>query len=292
VFGVELVQGPEDLRVEPGDEVEDAGLDVVQVGRVGKLREVALRRTLLEPGECPLDLDAVVGLVLVPGDSDPGAVDVHRVPDPGERLLERLRLGRQRPEAVRLDVAVEIAPERLEAPRAKVEGGERRAQRAESAAVGLRRVEEPALLLVAAAEVLRLRQVQACPPHLLRERADALEHRGLLEVAQDFVPIPDGGDLVQRRAEERRQVVLLALGGHRLEHLVEIQVAEEVWLLALGRAAVFEEDALEGVLSCAVEIGHGLPPVVQSVEAISRSGGSGGLHRLSSSYRAGQRLSL
>ena len=61
--------------------------------------------------------------------------------------------------------------------------------------------------------------------------------------------VAHGRGLVQRRVEERLQLVLLPTGGHRPEHLIEIQVDEEVRLLQpvdAGRCLrLLEEDAVK-----------------------------------------------
>ena len=57
-----------------------------------------------------------------------------------------------------------------------------------------------------------------------------------------------GFDLVQRPVEERREVVLLASGGERGHDLIQVEVGEEVRLLAapsIAFAGRLEQDALE-----------------------------------------------
>ena len=80
-------------------------------------------------------------------------------------------------------------------------------------------------------ELLHLGEVLAHPPERLGEPGDRLVHLGFLEVAQHLVAVAHGRGLVQRRVEERLQLVLLPTGGHRPKHLIEIQVDEEVRLL-------------------------------------------------------------
>jgi hypothetical protein len=85
-------------------------------------------------------------------------------------------------------------------------------------------------------ELLRLLKVLAHPPHRLSEPADRLEHLTRLEITQHLMPVPDGTGIVQRRAEQRFLLVLLAPRGHRLQHLTEVQVGEELRLLGPASA--------------------------------------------------------
>src|SRR6266540_3239682 len=80
VARAEVVERPEDTRVELRDEVQDLGFDVVHVEPVRELGPVVLHGSLLEFREGPLDLLAVVGLVLVPVDPDAVAFDMDRIP--------------------------------------------------------------------------------------------------------------------------------------------------------------------------------------------------------------------
>ena len=65
VPGAEPAQLLELAGVEPCHDVEDVGLDIVQIARIGELREIFLVGALREPLEYPLDLDAVLGLAFV-----------------------------------------------------------------------------------------------------------------------------------------------------------------------------------------------------------------------------------
>jgi hypothetical protein len=126
---------------------------------------------------------------------------------------------------------------------------ELRGQRAHRLAVDPGRIQEPGLLLQPVTELLRLLETLAHPHHRFREPADRLEHLTLLQIAQHLVPVPDSAGIVQRRAKERFQLVLLAPRGHRPQHLVKVQVGKEVRLLRLAVAGtcprLLEQDALE-----------------------------------------------
>ena len=99
----------------------------------------------------------------------------------------------------------------------------------------------------------------------------------------------DGLDIVQRSVEEGRKLILLAASRERRQDLIEMQVSEEVGLLRTGvdlACAGLEQDAskrprdLTWRAGPAITVVHQLPPVWVSVEAISRTGISGGPHRL------------
>jgi hypothetical protein len=148
-------------------------------------------------------------------------------------------------------------------------------------AIEQHRIQQPRVLLELVVKLLDLLQVLAHPPHRLREAPDGLHHLRLLEVAQHLLSVAHGRNRVQRRVEERLELVLLPAGRHRLQHLIEIQVGEEVGLLELepsARLRVLEEDTLELRLStlrsqlragrrairgrsCLMQLGgHQLPP--------------------------------
>ena len=247
--GAVVGERAEHARVQSCDPVEDLCLDVVHVGEVGQLDQVALHRPLLEPRERLFHLGAVVGLAFVVADRDPGPVNPDGIPHPGKRLLQRLRLRRQRGEALGGGVPGEVAAEPLKAARGHIEPAEFFRERADRLAVDLDGVQEPGLLLQRVAELPRLHKMLAHPPHRPREPRDRPQHHGLLKVAQHFMPVADGCDIVQRCVEERLQRVLLPAGSHRLQHLIEIQVGEEVRLLqrvhASARRGLLKEDALE-----------------------------------------------
>jgi hypothetical protein len=231
VAGAVVGERPEHLGMQLGDTVEDLCLDVVHLHEVGQLHQVALHRALLELGERLLHLGAVVRLPLVPADRDFRPVAAHRVTHPGERVLERLRLGRQRGKALRGGVVGKVVAKRLQAAGGHVALCQVCCQRADGPAVDLDRIQEPRLLLQWVVELLCLGEVL---PHLLGrlgERRDRLVHVGLLEVAQHLVAVAHGCGLMQRRVEERLELVLLPTGGHRPKHLIEIQIDEEVRLL-------------------------------------------------------------
>ena len=215
----------------------------------GEIDQVALHRALLELRERLLHLGAVVRLTFVAADRDPGPLDPDGVPDPRERVFQRLRLRGQRGEALGAGVPGEVAAEPAEAARGHVTRGKLPGQRAHRRAVDLGRVQEPGLFLQLVAELPDLLEVLAHPPHRLREPADRLEHLVLLQVAQNLMPVPDSIDLVQRHIEQRFQLVLLAPRGHRLQHLIQVQVGEIVRLLRPADTGpcpwLPEEDALE-----------------------------------------------
>ena len=78
--GAEFVQRPEHLRVQPGHQTQDPGLHMIHVRQAAEPDAVVLDRVLGELRERPLHLRAVVRLTLIPGDPDPGALDVDAVP--------------------------------------------------------------------------------------------------------------------------------------------------------------------------------------------------------------------
>jgi hypothetical protein len=179
-------------------------------------------------------------------------VDPDGVPDPRNRVFQCLRLRGQRGEALRDGVLGEVAAKPAEAARGHIARRELLGQHAHRLAVDLGRVQQPGLFLQQVVELPLLIEVLAHLPHRLREPGDRLEHLALVKVAQNLMPVPDGVGIVQRRVEQRFQLVPLAPRGHRLQHLIEIQVGEVVWLLrpADARACprLLEEDALEAHL--------------------------------------------
>ena len=247
--GAVPVQRRELVRVQPRHDAGDLGLDMVHLRVVGKLNQVALHRPLLKPCEHLLHLGTVVRLTLVTADRDPCAVNPHGVPDPLERLPQRLRLRGQRGEALGSGVLAEVAAEPVEAARGHLTCRKLPGQHADRRAVDVARVQEPCLFLQLVVELLRLLEVPAHPPHRLREPVDRIEHLARLKVTQNLMPVPDSVGLVQRRAEQRFQVVLLAPRGHRLQHLIKVQVGEELRPLRPAGAGAcpgpLEQDALE-----------------------------------------------
>ncbi len=96
------------------------------------------------------------------------------------------------------------------------------------------------------------------------------------------MPEPDGILRMQRQREERPQTVLVASDGDRVHDLIEIQIGEERRLPhVLDADRAVEQDALKAR--------HPHPPAPHQlrslVEAISRYGGCGELHRLLRCYR-------
>jgi hypothetical protein len=171
------------------------------------------------------------------------------VPDHRKRVLERLRLRGQRAKAPGADVFGEVLAAPAKTARGHIQPCELPGQRAHRLAVDLGRIQEPGLFLQLVVELVRLLEVLAHPLHRLREPVDRLEHRALFKVAQNLMPVPDGVNLVQRRAEERIELVPLAPRGHRLQHLIKVQVGEVVRLLrpadARARPGLLEQNALE-----------------------------------------------
>ena len=277
----------EHVRVQLRHQADDPGLNMVHLRVLGEMDQVALHRALLELRERLPHLGAVVRLTFVAADRDPGPLDPDGVPDPRKRVFQRLRLRGQRGETLRAGVPGEVAAEPAQAARGHIARGELLGQRAHRLAVDLGRVQEPGLFLQLVVELPHLLEVLAHLPHRLREPGDRLEHLALLQVAQNLMPVPDGIDLVQRRIEQRFQLVLLAPRGHRLQHLIQVQVGEEVRLLRPAGVGpcprLPEENALEARRDrfrarpragrCAirseeragsgqVRSGHQLPPVV------------------------------
>jgi Major Facilitator Superfamily len=132
------------------------------------------------------------------------------------------------------------------------------------------RLHEEALLSTREVELL-----DPCEPrphllHALAECARRAEHRLLLEVAQHLVAVADVCDVMQRRPEERLEVILLAPRGERRDQLIETQVGEERRL----RGRLYRSAALGLLEENAVE---GFHPITTSIEAISHGGSFGEL---------------
>ena len=123
------------------------------------------------------------------------------------------------------------------------------------------------MLLVGVAQLLRLRPVGAHAAQSAGELLDRLTNRIVVKVAQDLVTVIHRISVMERRTQERHQVVLLVVDRQRGDDLVEIQIAKEA---GLGRAVDInvrtrsvEQDALK-------PLHDALPPGSTPVEAISR----------------------
>jgi len=86
--------------------------------------------------------------------------------------------------------------------RCHLDPGEFVRQRADGIAVDLHGRQEPSVPSDTRSAASPPERALAHSPHLAGERADGLEHCGLLEVAQYVVAIPDGRDVVHRSVEE------------------------------------------------------------------------------------------
>ena len=239
VAGAEVVERGEGVREQPGDQGQDAGLHVIHVRPVAEPDPVILGPVFgWGPGELRERLPhllAVVGLTLVPGDPDLAALDGDAVAHSGEDTGDLVHVVGEVGERRRLGIALQVVAERDEAARAELDRGERIGQRADRPAVDACRIEEPAFLLVLVAELLCLGQVLAHLAHPRREVRHRRAERLVLQVPLYLMPVPHRRRVGQRGPEVRREVVLVPSGGHRGEDLVEVEVAEQRGILALGR---------------------------------------------------------
>ena len=153
-----LVQGGELLREQPGDPFEDLGGDVVDPRPRPVTDPVVLDRALLEALERLQHLGAVVGFTLVAAHLDPVAPDAGAVADLPEGLLLAPGIGRQGGEPGRGHVRSQVVPEGQQGAGADRRRGEVPGQGPHRVAVDGRRVQQPALPLVA---VLHLRRAGA-----------------------------------------------------------------------------------------------------------------------------------
>ena len=89
--------------------------------------------------------------------------------------------------------------------------------------------------------------MRAHPAHPVGKCSHGSEHGLLLQVTQHIVAVMDRLDVVQRAIEERHELIFLAPRRQRPDDLVEIQVPEELGLLAALGTELFlvEQDALE-----------------------------------------------
>jgi hypothetical protein len=225
--GAELVECSKGVRVEARDKLGDPRLDVIHRARVGQLEPVVFDLTLSETLERPLDLHAVVALVVVAADRYAPAPDPDRVSDPIEPVEHVAHVGGQCCEVVGRGVVADVRPQLLDAARVQIETLEGVRQSGNGVAVDGDGIGEPALLLVLVALLLRQAEIAPHSLHLLGEDENGAAHLSLLQVAKDVVSILDRGHAPKRRIEEPGQVVFVAAVRDRCDDLVEIQVAEE-----------------------------------------------------------------
>ncbi|HTO65555.1 MAG TPA: hypothetical protein VMM15_30365 [Bradyrhizobium sp.] len=64
-------------------------------------------------------------------------------------------------------------------------------------------------------------------PHLAGERANIAQERRIFEISKDLVTIGDAVKVVERRVEERLQIVFRLGGRGILDDLIKIQIAKE-----------------------------------------------------------------
>ena len=163
VLAAVLVQRGELLRKQPGHQLEDLRGDVVHPRPRPVPDPVVLHRALLEPLEGLQHRGAVVGFILVAAHVDPAALDAGAVADLPEGVLPVPRVAHQSGEPGRGHIGSQVLPEGQQAAGADLRRGEVLGQGPHRVAVDGRRVQEPALPLVA---VLHLRQLTQVGAHL------------------------------------------------------------------------------------------------------------------------------
>ena len=144
-----LIQGGELLREEPGHQLEDLGGDMVHPRPRPVADLVVLDRALLEPLEGLEHRGAVVGFVLVAAHLDPAAPDAGAVADLPEGVLPAPCIAGQGSEPGRGHIGSQVLPEGQQGAGADLRRGQVPRQRLHRVAVDGRRVQEPALPLVA-----------------------------------------------------------------------------------------------------------------------------------------------
>ncbi len=117
ILGAVRLKLPEDRRMEPSDEVEDSGLDMVHIERVAEFGAVALDLPLLELVEGLEHVGAVVRFRIVPPHLDRAALDEQRIAHGGQIGFQLLRFGFDDREGRGVHVSAEIVAQSLKTSR-------------------------------------------------------------------------------------------------------------------------------------------------------------------------------
>ena len=197
VLAAVLVQGGELLREQPGHQFEDLGGDVVHPRPRPVPDPVVLDRALLEALEGLEHRGAVVGFTGVAAHLDPVAPDAGAVADLPEGVLPAPGVRRQGGEPGRGHVGSQVVPEGQQGAGADLRRGEVPGQRPHRVAVDGRRVQQPALPLVAVLHLRQLAQVGAYLAHEPGEPLDLPEQGRILQVLEDLLAVAHGVGVVQ-----------------------------------------------------------------------------------------------
>ena len=229
-----LIQGGEFLREEPGHQLEDLSGDMVHPRPRPVPDLVVLDRALLEPLEGLEHRGAVVGLILVAADVDPPAPDAGAVADPPEVLLTVACIAGQRSEPGRGRIRSQVVPEGQQGAGADRRRGEVPGQRLHRVAVDGRRVQQPALPLVAVPHLRQLTQVGAYLADSAGEALDRIEQGRVLQVLENLLAVAHGAGIAQTGVEDPGdEVTFLAITRDHRHDLVQVQIPRERAILVL-----------------------------------------------------------
>jgi hypothetical protein len=233
----------ERLGVEPGHQLEDGGLDRVQLEGRGTLLWLPVAGLTVEPREGAFDRG---GVILVPG----GSPDVHPVLQDREPVRHGVEVAPhppdllvQRGEGVGLQVPAQVGGEAAQAVGRERRPGEPLRQRGHGVAVGRGGAELQAGALPRVAHRLGQRGVVPHALHGAREALDLGPQPLVGEVAEHGVPEGHVGRVFERGVEQGPEPVPLAAGGDGRDHLIQVEVGEAGGRLcrlrrAPGRATV------------------------------------------------------
>ena len=255
VLAAVLVQGGELFREQPGHQLDDLGGDVVHPWLRPVADQVVLGRALLEPVEGAQHRGAVVGFAGVAAHLDPAAVDAGAVADLREGVLAVPGIGGQGGKPGRGDIGGEVVPEGQEGAGADRRRGQMRGQRGHRGAVDGRRVQQPALPLVAVPHHAQLAQVGAYLDHQPGKLLDRIQQGRVLQVPEDLLPVAHRTGIAQTSVQDRGdEVTLLAIPRDRRHDLVQVQIPRVGAIPGLvpsgpGRRRLFGQQAQEMILA-------------------------------------------
>ena len=233
-----LLQSSELLGEQPGRQLEDLSRDVVHPGLRPVGDPVVPDRTLSEPLEGREHCGAVVGFVLVAAHLDPVTPDSGAVADPPEGVLPVPRIACQGGERGRGRIGSQVFPERQQGAGTDPRRGKMAGQRLHRVAVDGRRVQQPAIPLVAVRHLIQPTQMRAHLAHEVRETADLVEQGRVLQVLENLLAVANGAGIVQRGVQDPRdEVTLLAITRDGCHDLVQVQIPRVGTILVLHPVA-------------------------------------------------------
>ena len=176
---------------------------------------------MLEPVEGVQHRGAVVGFAGVAAHLDPAAVDAGAVADPPEGILAAAGIAGQGGEPGRGDIGGEVVPEGQQGTGADRRRGQMPGQRGHRVAVDGRRVQQPALPLVAVLHLIQLTLMGAYLAHQPGKALDRIEQGRVLQVPEDLLAIAHRTGVVQASVQDcGDEVTLLAIPRDRRHDLV------------------------------------------------------------------------